>query len=103
MRSWDGLPGILANLPFLGSAFAKTINWFILKQGRLFAWPNIWAQQEIVPELVGELQASDIARLVHEYLENPEKLKQMRDRLLEVCGDTGASHRIAEIVKQQLN
>lgn len=103
MRSWDGLPGILANLPFLGSAFAKTINWFILKQGRLFAWPNIWAQQEIVPELVGELQASDIARLVHEYLENPEKLKQMRDRLHEVCGETGASHRIAEIVKQQLN
>jgi hypothetical protein len=103
MRSWDGLPGILANLPFLGSAFAKTINWFILKQGRLFAWPNIWAQQEIVPELVGELQASDIARLVHEYLDNPEKLKQMRDRLLEVRGEPGASHRIAEIVKQQLN
>jgi hypothetical protein len=103
MRSWDGLPGILANLPFLGSAFAKTINWFILKQDRLFAWPNIWAKQEIVPELVGELQGSDIARLVLEYLENPEKLQQMRDRLLEVRGELGASHRIAEIVKQQLN
>jgi lipid-A-disaccharide synthase len=103
MRSWDGIPGILANLPLLGSAFAKTINWLILKQGRLFAWPNIWAQQEIVPELVGELQADDIARLVLEYLDNPEKLKQMRDRLLEVRGKTGASHTIAEIVKQQLN
>ncbi|MCU0534891.1 MAG: lipid-A-disaccharide synthase [Hydrococcus sp. Prado102] len=103
MRSWDGIPGILANLPLLGSAFAKTINWLILKQGRLFAWPNIWAQQEIVPELVGELQAEDIARLVLEYLDNPDKLKKMRDRLLEVRGKTGASHSIAEIVKQQLN
>jgi lipid-A-disaccharide synthase len=32
MRSWDGLPGLLANLPVLGSSFAKAINWIIMKQ-----------------------------------------------------------------------
>jgi lipid-A-disaccharide synthase len=37
MRSWDGLPGILANLPGVGSTFAKLINWLVLRQGRLFA------------------------------------------------------------------
>jgi lipid-A-disaccharide synthase len=103
MRSWDGLPGLLANLPGLGSAFAKVINWLVLKQGRLFAWPNIWAGEAIVPELVGELQAAEVARLVMDYLDCPEKLEQMRDRLLMVSGQPGASHKIAAIVAQQLN
>jgi lipid-A-disaccharide synthase len=103
MRSWDGIPGILANLPLLGSAFAKAINWLVLKRGRLFAWPNKWAQEEIVPELVGELQAADVARLVLDYLDNPERLEQMRDRLLMVRGQSGASRRIAKLVARILN
>jgi lipid-A-disaccharide synthase len=103
MRSWDGIPGMLANLPLLGSAFAKAINWLVLKQGHLFAWPNKWAGEEIVPELVGELQAAEVARLVFDYLDNPEKLKRMRDRLLIVRGRSGASRQIAAIVAQQLD
>ncbi|WP_175561139.1 lipid-A-disaccharide synthase [Hydrococcus rivularis] len=103
MRSWDGIPGILANLPLLGSAFAKAINWLVLKQGRLFAWPNKWAGEEIVPELVGELQAAEVARLVLDYLDNPERLEQMRDRLLMVRGQLGASRRISTLVARILN
>jgi hypothetical protein len=103
MRSWDGIPGLLANLPGLGAAFAKAINWLVLKQGRLFAWPNKWAGEEIVPELVGELQATEVARLVFDYLDHPEKRLQMRDRLLAVRGQSGASRQIAAIVSSQLN
>ncbi len=101
MRSWDGIPGILANLPLIGSIFAKIINWLILRQKRLFAWPNIWAGTEIVPELVGQLQGTDIAKIVVNYLDNPSKLEAMRDRLLQVRGKPGASHKIAAIVRQK--
>ncbi|MHC5720100.1 MAG: lipid-A-disaccharide synthase, partial [Nostoc sp.] len=31
MRSWDGLPGLLANLPGVGTPFAKVINWLFLR------------------------------------------------------------------------
>lgn len=101
MRSWDGIPGILANLPGLGSILAKLINWLILRQKRLFAWPNIWAGQEIVPELVGQLQAADVAQSVLNYLNNPSKLDSMRDRLLKVRGKPGAAQKIATIVRQK--
>lgn len=101
MRSWDGIPGILANLPLIGSILAKIINWFILRQKRLFAWPNIWAGTEIVPELVGQLKATDIAKIVVNYLDNSSKLEAMRDRLLQVRGKPGASHKIAAIVRQK--
>lgn len=102
MRSWDGLPGILANLPGVGNILAKLINWIILRQGKLFAWPNIWAGQEIVPELVGKLQPETIAESVIDYLSHPEKLQQMKNNLISVQRKTGASQQIADIIKDEI-
>lgn len=103
MRSWDGLPGLLANLPIVGSWFAKFINWLVLRNKRLFAWPNIWAKSEIVPELVGNLEPEKIANLVLEYLDRPEKLEEMRDRLRRVRGETGAAQKLARIVLEEIS
>lgn len=102
MRSWDGLPGILANLPGLGTVFAKVINWLVLRQGRLFAWPNIWAGQEIVPELIGNLEPEIVAKLVLDYLADPGKLQTIRDNLIAVGGQTGAAKQIADIIREQI-
>jgi len=102
MRSWDGLPGILANLPGVGSSFAKLINWWMAKNKGLFAWPNIWAQEEIVPELVGNLQASEVGEMVINLLENPDKLETMRDKLRSVRGESGAAKKLAILVKKEL-
>ena len=102
MRSWDGLPGILANLPGIGASFATIINLLVLRKKRLFAWPNIWANTEIMPELVGNIQAKDVANLVLDYLKNPEKLDKMRDRLEEVRGRSGAAKKISEIIDLEL-
>ena len=102
MRTWDGIPGILANLPLVGSRLAKLINARVVKTGRLFAWPNIWAKAEIVPELKGELQPKTVAELVLDWLENPVKLNKIHHRLLEVRGKPGAAQKITEIVQQQL-
>ncbi len=102
MRSWDGLPGVLARLPFVGTVFAKLINGWMIKQKRLYAWPNIWAKAEIVPELIGELQPESVAAKVLDWLENPEKLAQIRDRLMEVRGKPGAANAIAQLVQQQI-
>ncbi len=102
MRSWDGLPGILANLPGVGSSFAKLINWWMAKNKGLFAWPNIWAQEEIVPELVGNLQPSEVGEMVLDLLENPGKLDAMRDKLRSVRGESGAAKKLAILVKYEL-
>jgi len=99
MRAWDGIPGLLANLPGIGTLFAKAINAQFLKKKRLLAWPNIWAGQEIVPELVGDLQPEAIAALVWNYLEHPEQLEEMRDRLRQVRGTPGAAQKIATLAQ----
>ena len=102
MRSWDGLPGILANLPGVGSSFAKIINWWMYKHKGLLAWPNIWAQEEIVPELVGNLQPEVVGEMVLDLLTNPEKLEAMRDKLRRVRGEGGAADKLATLVKEEL-
>ncbi|MBE9165898.1 MULTISPECIES: lipid-A-disaccharide synthase [Microcoleaceae] len=104
MKAWDGLPGLLANLPLVGSVFATAINWAILQlgKGKLYAWPNIWAGEEIVPELIGRLEADAVADLAIDYLTHPDKLAQMGDRLRAVRGESGAAKKIAELVCQEI-
>jgi lipid A disaccharide synthetase len=103
MRAWDGIPGILANLPLFGSLFARLINWLVWRQGKLFAWPNIWAKKEIVPELVGNLEPEKVAQLVIDYLSHPEKLEEMRVGLRAVRGKPGAAKKIAQIITEEMN
>ena len=105
MKAWDGLPGLLANLPLVGSVFATGINWLIWQFGKrkLYAWPNIWAQEEIVPELMGKLEPEVVAKLAIDYLSHPEKLAQMGDRLRSVRGESGAAHKIAQLVCEEID
>ena len=102
MRAWDGIPGLLANLPGVGSSVAKLINWLYLQRLGLLAWPNKWANEEIVPELVGRLRPETVADLALDFLNHPEKLQQMRDRLRQVRGEPGAANKLAQIVKEEL-
>jgi len=107
MRSWDGIWGILAHLPAVGSSLAKAMNKVILswkqQRGEFFAWPNIWAKEMIVPEWVGHLEAEAVAQQVIEYLEHPDQLQEMRDRLARVRGETGAAAKLAQMAIEELN
>ncbi|HEY9639424.1 MAG TPA: lipid-A-disaccharide synthase [Coleofasciculaceae cyanobacterium] len=105
MRAWDGLPGLLANLPGVGSTFAKLVNgWFLrqLQQSRLFAWPNIWAGEAIVPELLGKLQPQAVAEIAIDWLNHPEKLEHIRSQLRQVRGEAGAAQKLAQLVEEVL-
>ena len=103
MRAWDGIPGLLANLPLLGTVFAKLINAWALKQGLgLRAWPNIWAGKEIVPEWIGYLSPEPVVDRIESLLDQPEQLKQMQIDLKKVRGQPGAAQRLAALVKKVL-
>jgi lipid A disaccharide synthetase len=106
MKAWDGIPGLLANLPLVGDGFAKVINTLMLRQifkeGRRFAWPNIWAKREVVPELIGRLEPQLVAEKVVGYLENPAALAAMGEDLRSVRGQAGASAKLAAMVIEEL-
>ncbi|ASC71850.1 Lipid-A-disaccharide synthase [Halomicronema hongdechloris C2206] len=108
MRAWDGIPGLLANLPLLGSPMAKAINALalrqILREGRLFAWPNLWAGREIVPELIGRLTPNQIAEQALTWLEHPSSTWiAIQHELRSVRGQPGAAIKLADLVLQAVN
>lgn len=103
MRSWDGILGLLANLPGVGTLFAKVINTLALKRLGLLAWPNIWAKREIVPEMVGHLTPQMVADRILNYLAHPEQLEAMREALRQVRGAPGAAKKVAQMVQEELS
>jgi lipid-A-disaccharide synthase len=102
MRAWDGIPGLLANLPLVGTSMAKVINWLALRRLGLLAWPNIWAKSEVVPELVGKLQPQQVAEFALDFLQHPEKLEQMRSHLRSIRGEPGAAQKLATLGCEEL-
>ncbi|MDX2231394.1 MAG: lipid-A-disaccharide synthase [Leptolyngbyaceae cyanobacterium bins.349] len=103
MKAWDGLPGLLANLPGVGSGFATVINWFAARNPGLLSWPNIWANREIVPELVGHLEPAAIATQVLQYLDHPAQLEQMHQDLQAARGEPGAAKKLVQLVCDELD
>jgi lipid-A-disaccharide synthase len=102
LRVWDGLPGLLANLPGLGGIVATLMTRIALQRRGQLAWPNIWAKQEIVPELAGNLQPDAVAAIALDLLQYPEKLEQIRDRLRSVRGQPGAATKLVDLVREAL-
>ncbi|MBD2317738.1 glycosyltransferase family protein [Phormidium tenue] len=103
---WDGVLGLLATAPVLGKFLRVLINSILIteiqKKGQLLAWPNIWAGAAIVPELLGDLTPTQVATEILFYLDHPDELAKMRDRLKQVCGQVGAATKLAEMVIKTL-
>lgn len=102
MRAWNGIPGILANLPGVGSLFAKIINRMILRKLGYLAWPNIWSGRTIVPEMVGYLTPEMVADRVRFYFDHPEELSAMKKELRQIRGEPGAALKLVLIVEELL-
>lgn len=93
----EGVLGLVARLPFVG----ERMNRFILPQG-FKAWPNIWADQEIVPEWRGPLSPGSVAQQLHTLLEFPSQLQAIQGSLRHVRGEVGAVSRFAQLVAATL-
>lgn len=98
----DGLPGLIAQLPGIGQFARKVINPLAVKalqkSGKRFAWPNIWAKREVVPELFGEITPEEVAAIAQNYLTHPEKLTTIRQDLRELRGPAGAADKMAKLI-----
>lgn len=127
VHSWEGLAGVLVDLPAIGYWWTRFVfwlvvfyglgprrswqfltspetNWALVKEGLgLRAWPNLWAGKEIVPELVGPLEPADVATKIIHYLNHPESLQQMRRALKEVRGEPGAAKALVSMVMDVAN
>jgi hypothetical protein len=103
MRAWDGLPGLLVNLPGVGTLAAKAINGYVERRLGLLAWPNMRAQEELVPELRGLLTPQIIGDRALELLADAPRREKMSSRLKTVMGLPGATKGLLDLVDEVLS
>ena len=95
MKAWDGFLGVLGRMPFLNWVLGKIISVWRMRKNRFMAWPNITANRMIVPERIGQIVPSDIAKEASEWLKSPMRLKGVKEDLQNLRGNSGASKAIA--------
>ena len=101
-RAWDGIPGVLAQIPGLGKGFASLYSRWMRRRLGFLAWPNIWAGRQLVPELVGAIAPETVGAMIREWLATPALLAQMRQELIQVRGALGADQAVAAMAAQLL-
>jgi lipid A disaccharide synthetase len=92
----EGIWEIIGKLPLLGYVFKKYYVKIMQKRIRFFAIPNIKTGRSIVPELLGKIQAVDVAEKVDALLNDTDTLKEMSGQLKAALGKPGAARMIAE-------
>ena len=72
--------------------------YYIQRRQKRFAWPNIWAKEEVVPELLGRITAEDVCDRISTYLNHPEQLETISQNLRNLRGPSGAASRFAQLI-----
>ncbi|MEO1591685.1 MAG: lipid-A-disaccharide synthase [Cyanobacteria bacterium J06632_22] len=103
----DGLPSLLSKLPGVGLVLRQLINKVVLnalmQRGKHFAWPNIWAQREVVPELFDNLSGTSVGQRVLHYLDHPDQLQHIHQELRQLRGPSGAAEKMAELILEAVS
>ncbi len=99
----QGIPGLVGSIPLIGPHIKRKAVLSAAQRVQFTALPNRKAQEEVVPELKGELRPEDVAISVGNLMRHPEKLREMSDRLKQIMGSSGAARMIAEILAAALS
>jgi hypothetical protein len=91
-----GVAGHLGRLPVLGPAIKRSVANGYIRWRRFWAHPNLATGQALVPELVGRIRATDVAKAVGEAIDKRDPL--LPERLRAAMGAPGSSRRLVDEV-----
>jgi lipid-A-disaccharide synthase len=94
MHPLPGIMGFLSKIPGAGRYLKEKAAFAYLKTWPFTAHPNIRAGRDVVPEVLGAINAQDVLKAARSLLENGME-KTCKD-LREVMGEPGAAERLTE-------
>ena len=102
MNAWDGIFGILGKLSFINKIQSFIVkNWYI-KNKKFFAWPNIKARKQIVPERVGIISPKDISDEAIYLLKKKNILLEQKNNLSKIRGGKGAIKKLSNLILETI-
>eukprot|EP00850_Spirogloea_muscicola_P004360 SM000018S03725 [mRNA] locus=s18:1163535:1164249:+ [translate_table: standard] len=98
-----GLLGLMSNLPGdVGTAVARAVNKRLLRAAGHLAWPNRWAGEQVVPELVGDVGPEQVGQVVAELLTDAPRIEHMRRRLQALTMTQPESSSASALIAEQV-
>jgi len=98
MNAWDGIFGIIGKITFLNRLQTFIIKRWYLKNNKFFAWPNIKANKQIIPERVGIISPKDISDEAVYLLNEKNLLSEQKINLLKIRGKKGATKKLSKLI-----
>ena len=98
----DGALGLLSRVPLLGSVIAMVVVSLMRRRGSGLAWPNLQAGRMVVPERIGPITPTEIAREVLALLRHPATLETMAMALRQLRGPGGGTAALSAMVMEVL-
>ena len=97
-----GLKGLIGRLPFIGPLLKKLVIPHLLDNREFISLPNIINDQEIVPELIGELSFQDLTDKIGELIDDKDYLQEMKNKLKQTTSNHLPSQKILDNINQVL-
>ena len=102
MNAWDGIFGIIGRIKLLNRIQTFIIKRWYLKNNKFFAWPNIKANKQIIPERVGIISPKDISEEVIYLLHEKNILSEIKINLLKLRGKKGAIKKLSNLILETI-
>ena len=98
MNAWDGIFGIIGKISLINRIQTFIIKRWYLKNNKFFAWPNIKANKQIIPERVGIISPKDISDEAIYLLNEKSMLIEQKNNLLKIRGKKGAVKKLSNLI-----
>ena len=102
MNAWDGIFGIIGRIKLLNRIQTFIIKRWYLKNNKFFAWPNIKANKQIIPERVGIITPKDISDEAIYLLNEKNLLVEQKLNLLKMRGKKGAVKKLSNLILETI-
>ncbi len=102
MNAWDGIFGIIGRIKLLNRIQTFIIKRWYLKNNKFFAWPNIKANKQIIPERVGIISPKDISDEAIYLLNEKDLLVEQKLNLLKMRGKKGAVKKLSNLILETI-
>ncbi len=102
MNAWDGIFGIIGRIKLLNRVQTFIIKTWYLKNNKFFAWPNIKANKQIIPERVGIITPKDISDEVIYLFNEKNLLLEQKLNLLKMRGKKGAVKKLSNLILETI-
>jgi len=96
----EGIPGLIGALPVVGKLLKQWLIPKLATKIKYTAWPNMLAEDELVPEIRGILTPKDLAEVAFELLADPIKREEISLKLKVLVGETGAAERLVTLMEK---